>query len=124
MARRIAADKGLDLSAIQGSGPHGRIVKSDVEGLTQAAPKTTAAESTATVVVQTANSDTVKAMYEDREYEEIQLNGMRRIIAQRLTEAKQSIPHFYLRRDIKIDRLLSLRAEINAGRAIRTAPTP
>jgi pyruvate dehydrogenase E2 component (dihydrolipoamide acetyltransferase) len=102
-----------DASAdVKGSGPHGRIVKSDVEGLT-AAPKAQA--TAAPAIAKSADSDTVKAMYADREFEEVSLNGMRKTIAQRLTEAKQSIPHFYLRRDIKIDRLLSLRSELNAG---------
>jgi pyruvate dehydrogenase E2 component (dihydrolipoamide acetyltransferase) len=112
LARRIAADKKIDLADVKGSGPHGRIVKSDVEGLT-AAPKAQA--TAAPAIAKSADSDTVKAMYADREFEEVSLNGMRKTIAQRLTEAKQSIPHFYLRRDIKIDRLLSLRSELNAG---------
>lgn len=115
LARRIAADKGLDLSAVKGSGPHGRIVKSDVVGVSQTSPKTPTEAASVAVASSTVNSEAVKAMYADREFEEVPLNGMRRIIAQRLTEAKQSIPHFYLRRDIKIDRLLTLRAEINAG---------
>ena len=100
------------MAEIKGSGPHGRIVKSDVESVTSTPEAKVAA---APVPAQSAESDSVKAMYADREFEEISLNGMRKTIAQRLTEAKQSIPHFYLRRDIKIDRLLSLRAELNAG---------
>jgi pyruvate dehydrogenase E2 component (dihydrolipoamide acetyltransferase) len=112
LARRIAAEKKIDLAEIKGSGPHGRIVKSDVESVT-AAPEAKVAAAPA--LAQSANSDAVKAMYADREFEEVSLNGMRKTIAQRLTEAKQSIPHFYLRRDIKIDKLLSLRAELNAG---------
>lgn len=114
LARRIAADKGLDLASIQGSGPHGRIVKSDVEGVTQATVSVMAT-APAETRAPTVDSEATKSMYADREYEELPLNGMRRIIAQRLTEAKQSIPHFYLRRDIKLDKLLSLRAEVNAG---------
>ena len=58
-------------------------------------------------------ADAVKRMYEDRAYEEIPLNGMRKTIAARLTEAKQSIPHFYLRRDIKLDALMKFRSELN-----------
>lgn len=112
LARRIASEHKIDLAQVKGSGPHGRIVKSDVESL-PAAPETQVA--TAPALPQSANSESVKAMYADREFEEVSLNGMRKTIAQRLTEAKQSIPHFYLRRDIKIDRLLSLRAELNAG---------
>ncbi len=114
LARRIAAEKKIDLAQVKGSGPHGRIVKSDVEMLTSSA-EAPSATAPAAALAQSANSDSVKAMYADREFEEVSLNGMRKTIAQRLTEAKQSIPHFYLRRDIKIDRLLSLRAELNAG---------
>lgn len=113
LARRIAADKKIDLAQVKGSGPHGRIVKADVEGLS--ATPTAQAPAAGPVLAQSANSDAVKAMYADREFEEVSLNGMRKTIAQRLTDAKQSIPHFYLRRDIRIDRLLSLRAELNAG---------
>lgn len=112
LARRLAADRKIDLSQIDGSGPHGRIVKSDVEGFS-AAPKTL--PEAAPAMAQSASSETIKAMYADREFEEVSLNGMRKTIAQRLTDAKQSIPHFYLRRDIRIDRLLALRAEINSG---------
>lgn len=112
LARRLAAEGKIDLSQLKGSGPHGRIVKSDVEGFSPA-PK--AQPEAAPAMAQSASSETIKAMYSDREYEEVSLNGMRKTIAQRLTEAKQSIPHFYLRRDIKIDRLLTLRAELNSG---------
>ncbi|MEP2641694.1 pyruvate dehydrogenase complex dihydrolipoamide acetyltransferase [Roseobacter sp.] len=124
LARRIASDKGLDLSAIKGSGPHGRIVKADVENAT-AAPKAAAANApTATAPASTPapSADLVKAMYEGRDYEEISLNGMRKTIAARLTEAKQSIPHFYLRRDIELDALLKFRADLNKqleGRGVK-----
>ena len=117
LARRIAADKGLDLASIKGSGPHGRIVKADVEGAT-AAPKPATAEKAAPAPAAAAApsgpaADAVMAMYEGREYEEISLNGMRKTIAARLTEAKQSIPHFYLRRDIELDALLAFRGQLN-----------
>ncbi|WP_298911956.1 pyruvate dehydrogenase complex dihydrolipoamide acetyltransferase [uncultured Roseobacter sp.] len=119
LARRIAADKGVDLATIKGSGPHGRIVKADVEGLsTSAAPQAaTAAPAAASAPAKAPAAgpaaDAVMAMYEGREYEEISLNGMRKTIAARLTEAKQSIPHFYLRRDIELDALLKFRGELN-----------
>ncbi|MDW3183924.1 pyruvate dehydrogenase complex dihydrolipoamide acetyltransferase [Roseobacter sp.] len=117
LARRIAADKGLDLADIKGSGPHGRIIKADVEGAS-AAPKPAAASAPATTPAAAAPAtgpaaDAVMAMYDGREYEEISLNGMRKTIAARLTEAKQSIPHFYLRRDIELDALLKFRGELN-----------
>lgn len=108
LARRIAADKGLDLSRIKGSGPKGRIVKADVESA-QAQP---AAVSTAPMP-DTPGADAIKAMFEDREFEEVSLDGMRKVIAARLGEAKQTIPHFYLRRDIMLDELLRFRSQAN-----------
>jgi len=112
LARRIAADKGIDLTQITGSGPHGRIVKADVLG--QPATPIAAAPASTTAPMPTGPATNVLTkIYADREYEEIALNGMRKTIAARLTEAKQSIPHFYLRRDIRIDALLQGRALIN-----------
>ncbi|WP_457648940.1 pyruvate dehydrogenase complex dihydrolipoamide acetyltransferase [Profundibacter sp.] len=112
LARRIAADKGIDLTRITGSGPHGRIVKADV--LEQPATPMAAAPASTTAPMPTGPAtDVLTKIYADREYEEIALNGMRKTIAARLTEAKQSIPHFYLRRDIRIDALLQGRALIN-----------
>ncbi len=119
LARRIAGQKGLDLSALTGSGPRGRIVKADVENADPAAKSAAAALTapTAPALATSADSETVKKMYTDREYEEISLNGIRKIIASRLTEAKQTIPHFYLRRSITLDALLKTRGEINSGLA-------
>ncbi|SDE82873.1 pyruvate dehydrogenase E2 component (dihydrolipoamide acetyltransferase) [Celeribacter baekdonensis] len=119
LARRIAAQKGLDLTTMSGSGPKGRIVKADVENATAApkaeAPKAAATSEAAPTKAAPAGptADMVAKMYADREYEEIKLDGMRKTIAARLTEAKQTIPHFYLRRDIKLDALLKFRAELN-----------
>ena len=115
LARRIAAQKGLDLGDVKGSGPHGRIVKADVEGLSKSdAPKAAAAPAAqATAKATGPSSDAIAKMYEGREYEEIALNGMRKTIAARLTEAKQTVPHFYLRRDIKLDALMAFRAQLN-----------
>lgn len=111
LARRIAADTGVDLASISGSGPHGRIVKADVLNKPSASVSA-AAPATASLPMGPSN-DALTKIYADRDYEEIALNGMRKTIAARLTEAKQSIPHFYLRRDIQIDALLSGRALIN-----------
>ena len=120
LARRIAAQKGLDLSAIKGSGPHGRIVKADVENATAApAAKTEAPAPAASAPAAAApaptgpSTDAVIKMYADRETEEVKLDGMRKTIAARLTEAKQTIPHFYLRRDIQLDALMKFRGELN-----------
>ena len=120
LARRIAADKGLDLNTISGSGPHGRIVKADVENATAApkaaAPATTTAPATRAAPAAAGTGPTteqVLAMYGDREFEEVSLDGMRKTIAARLTEAKQNVPHFYLRKDIELDALLAFRGQLN-----------
>ncbi|MDG1472300.1 MAG: pyruvate dehydrogenase complex dihydrolipoamide acetyltransferase [Ascidiaceihabitans sp.] len=118
LARRIAAQKGLDLNAIAGSGPRGRIVKADVEGATaqpkaDVSPAPVASASAATAIAAGPSASAIAKMYEGREYEEIPLDGMRKIIAARLTEAKQTVPHFYLRRDIQLDALLAFRGTLN-----------
>ena len=124
LARRIAADKGLDLSTIAGSGPHGRIVKADVEGAT-AAPKAAASAPAAAASAAPAapaakaamptgaDANTVMKMFEGRAFEEVKLDGMRKTVAARLTEAKQTIPHFYLRRSVQLDALMAFRAQLN-----------
>ncbi|WP_371054890.1 pyruvate dehydrogenase complex dihydrolipoamide acetyltransferase [Rhodosalinus sp. K401] len=122
LARRIAAAKGLDLTRIEGSGPHGRIVRADVEGAEPAAAADAAAPEAAQAAPKPAaaamptgpDADQVRKIYADRETEEIALDGMRRTVVQRLTEAKQTIPHFYLRREIRLDALLDLRKRLNA----------
>jgi len=119
LARRIAADQGLDLSALKGSGPHGRIVKADVlaagDAPAKTAPAATSPGGSAATPAPTpsVSLDAIAKIYADREFTEIPLDGMRKTIAARLTEAKQTIPHFYLRRDIKIDNLLSFRGQLN-----------
>ncbi len=121
LARRLAADKGIDLSTIAGTGPNGRIVKADVLSAS-ASPKaavvatasfTQGQTATAAPVATGASSDAVKKLYEGRDYSEVSLDGLRKTIAARLSESKQTIPHFYLRRDINIDALISLRAMVN-----------
>jgi len=126
LARRIAAEKGLDLSTVKGSGPHGRIIKTDVEGAKAAVAAPVAAITPApsaptipAVMPQGMSTDTVRKMFADRVYSEIPLDGMRKTIAARLTEAKQTIPHFYLRRDVKLDALMSFRETLNAQLAAR-----
>ena len=114
LARRIAKDKGLDLNKITGSGPKGRIVKADLSGKSLTdflTPAVTAQLSSAQPALLDASS--IEAIYKGRTYETIALDGMRKIIATRLTEAKQTIPHFYLRRDIQLDELLIARSKIN-----------
>ncbi len=117
LARRIAADKGLDLATLAGSGPRGRIVKADVENATVAAPAAKAeapkAAAPKAAAPTGATAEAVAKMYADRTYEEVSLDGMRKTIAARLSEAKQTIPHFYLRRDIQLDALLKFRSQLN-----------
>ncbi|MDJ0627287.1 MAG: pyruvate dehydrogenase complex dihydrolipoamide acetyltransferase [Rhodobacter sp.] len=120
LARRIAKDKGLDLSQIKGSGPRGRIVKADVEkaeampaATAPSAPPPSGAPAAQPAAAQGMSADMVKRMFEDRDYEEMALDGMRKTVAARLSEAKQTIPHFYLRRDIQLDALLKFRSQLN-----------
>ena len=115
LARRIAADQGLDLAKITGSGPKGRIVKSDVRGAPATASVSAPPPMAAAPAASLPSSASVEALYQGRSYKTVPLDGMRRVIADRLTEAKQTIPHFYLRRDIQLDTLLKLRSEVNAG---------
>jgi len=105
LARRLAGERGIDLTHVSGSGPHGRIVARDVESAAPAAP----ARAVATGAAQ------VKAHYEGTAYEEVPLDSMRATIARRLVEAKQTVPHFYLTADLEIDRLIALREEANAA---------
>jgi pyruvate dehydrogenase E2 component (dihydrolipoamide acetyltransferase) len=105
LARRLAGERGIDLSRVSGSGPHGRIVARDVE---QAAPEVRPA-----AMVSGVSAAQVKTLYKDVAYEEVQLDSMRRTIATRLVEAKQTIPHFYLTADIDGGRLIAMREEAN-----------
>jgi pyruvate dehydrogenase E2 component (dihydrolipoamide acetyltransferase) len=107
LARRLAGERGIDLTRISGSGPRGRVVASDVE---KAAPAAVAMATGAS-----ASAAQVKALYEGIAYEEVPLDAMRRTIAKRLIEAKQTIPHFYLTADIEIGQLTAMREEANAG---------
>ena len=106
LARRLAGERGIDLSRVAGSGPHGRIVARDVERAPGTAPAAMASGASATQV---------KALYEGIAYEEVPLDSMRRTIATRLVEAKQTIPHFYLTADLDAGRLIAMREEANAA---------
>ena len=105
LARRLAGERGIDLSRVSGSGPHGRIVARDVESAAPAVPAAATGASAAQV----------KALYADTPYDEVPLDGMRATIAKRLVEAKQTIPHFYLTADLDIGRLMAMREEANAS---------
>ncbi|MBL0405248.1 pyruvate dehydrogenase complex dihydrolipoamide acetyltransferase [Microvirga aerilata] len=131
LAKRIAREAGIDIGSVQGSGPHGRIVEKDVRSALQgggtkpaAAPAPAAAAAPAPApaakpaapqLAQSASADQVKAMFEAGTYEEVPLDGMRKTIAKRLVESKQTVPHFYLSLDCELDALMALREQINAA---------
>jgi len=116
LARRIAKESGIELSALQGSGPHGRIVARDITqakegGITPRAP----AAPSGAVAVRGMADEQIRKFYEEGSYEFVPHDGMRKTIARRLVESKLTIPHYYLSIDCDIDVLLKAREEINAG---------
>ena len=110
LARRLASEAGIDLSRITPSGPHGRIVARDVETAAGTQPRAGAA-----AAVRGMSASEVLALYRDVPFEEVPLDGMRKTIATRLVQAKQTIPHFYLTADVEIGRLLALREDANVA---------
>jgi pyruvate dehydrogenase E2 component (dihydrolipoamide acetyltransferase) len=121
LARRLAKDAGIDVSAISGSGPKGRVVKSDVEAAKsgkaplKAAASAPVAGAGATAPAGGMTKAQVLALYPEGSYELVPNDGMRKVVAARLTESKQTVPHFYLTLDCKIDALLAAREQINAS---------
>ena len=124
LARRIAKEAGLEIAMIQGSGPHGRVIERDVRAAaagapSKAAPAAAAAAAPAAAAkppAPAAPSDAqVTALFEPGSYEEIPHDNMRKTIARRLTEARQTVPQFYLTMDCEIDALLKLREQVNAA---------
>jgi len=116
LARRLAAQKGLDLASITGTGPHGRIVKADIE-----AAQPASATAAPAPVAAPASTPVAPVGLPDFgiPHEDLPLSGMRKTIARRLTESKQQVPHIYLTVDIRLDALLKLRGELNASLAPR-----
>ena len=100
LAKTIAGEKGIDLSQVVGSGPGGRIIKQDVVSLS-AAPKPVAATKSGAIVTP------------DNPFEDLPLSGMRKTIANRLLESKQTVPHYYISDSIEMDEVVALRADIN-----------
>ncbi len=123
LARRIAAEQGIDLGSLSASGPNGRIVKADLEGAQPdaAAPAAKAAEAPATAPPSAAAPapESKPAAVPDIPHELTKLSNMRKTIARRLTESKQQVPHIYLTVDIRLDKLLKIRTELNDGLASR-----
>ncbi|WP_174287022.1 pyruvate dehydrogenase complex dihydrolipoamide acetyltransferase [Sphingomonas bacterium] len=123
LARRIAADKGIDLSGVTGSGPNGRIVKADVEGAkpvgVESAAVASAGKGEDAPIAATPAAPAKPAAIPDIPHETTKLSNIRKTIARRLTESKQTVPHIYLTVDVRLDALLALRTELNASLASR-----
>jgi len=121
LARRIAAQQGIDLAALSGSGPHGRIVKADLEGAPKGAAKSSVTQTTGAAASGPMPTVDPRAFYKDGSYEEVPLDGMRKTIARRLTQSMQEIPHFYLTVDCALDELLVARRKLNeeAGEGVK-----
>ncbi|MBD8064656.1 pyruvate dehydrogenase complex dihydrolipoamide acetyltransferase [Devosia sp. PTR5] len=121
LARRIAKDAGLDVSTIAGSGPKGRVIKADVEaaksgkGTSKPTSVPSGAPTSAAAMPTGLSKSQVLAQFEEGTYEIVPNDGMRKVVAARLTESKQTVPHFYLTLDCRIDALMAAREQINAS---------
>jgi pyruvate dehydrogenase E2 component (dihydrolipoamide acetyltransferase) len=126
LARRLATEANIDLAALHGSGPHGRIVQRDIEQAKSAPPRPAARpapsaggavtiSSPSSVAIAPMSDSKVLALYDKDSYELVPHDGMRRVIAERLTQSKQTIPHFYMSVDCRLDTLLASRERINAS---------
>jgi len=114
LARRLAAQGGIDLSSIKGTGPHGRIVKRDLEGAEKGAARPAAASASAAAAEPRKVQSLAQMGIPDGSYDLVPLDGMRKAIARRLTDSFRDVPHFPLNIDCRIDGLLAARAKVNA----------
>ncbi len=120
LARRLAKQNGLQLSLISGTGPHGRIIKRDIDsalanGIGKTATNATQPAQSATPAESSSSDELTMKLFNTDEYEIVPHDGMRKTIAKRLVESKHTVPHFYVTIDCEIDALLKLRAELNAA---------
>jgi pyruvate dehydrogenase E2 component (dihydrolipoamide acetyltransferase) len=121
LAKRLAKEAGIDVAAIEGSGPHGRVVERDVKaaiaggGAKKATPQAAASAPKAPALAAGMSDETIKKLFEPGSFEEVPHDSMRKVIAKRLVEAKQTIPHFYLTVDCNLTSLLAAREAINAA---------
>ena len=120
LARRIAEKERIDISLLKGTGPRGRIIKKDLANLKSTkvnsrseTPNIALANDISPNIIDNFPYNALLEVYADREFTEVSLDGMRKTIASRLSEAKQSIPHFYLRRSVKMENLMDFRQKIN-----------
>jgi pyruvate dehydrogenase E2 component (dihydrolipoamide acetyltransferase) len=124
LARRIAKEAGLDIAAISGSGPKGRVIKRDVEaaiasGTGKAASATGVTEAPRAAAPSGMSDDATLKLFEEGSYELVKHDGMRKTIAKRLQESKQTIPHFYVSIDCELDALLALRSQLNKSAPVK-----
>ncbi|MCP3055556.1 pyruvate dehydrogenase complex dihydrolipoamide acetyltransferase [Aurantimonas marianensis] len=128
LARRLAKDAGIDIGTVKGSGPHGRVVKADVEAVAKGGARTVApaekgaapVETAAAPMAKAASDESILKLFEEGSYDKVPHDGMRKTIAKRLVEAKTTIPHFYLTIDCELDALLALRKQLNDAAPMAT----
>ena len=115
LAKRLAKDSGIDLSRLQGSGPHGRVVAHDIEQAKKGSGMRAPAAASGGVAIQAPSDEQIRALFEEGTYEFVPHDGMRKTIAKRLVESKLTIPHYYLTVDVELDALLAARHDINSA---------